>query len=625
MGGTKITEWQHQEVEGIIGEDDGWFHLDLTFDFFWFGHTERVITIGTNGVLTFGQDQLVNGASEPVPCEGTRSCPGDLGVSSGLADGIIAPFWTDLTTQDSPDGMGVHYQIIPAADPSLIAFNKLIVEYTVAGYNTYSHHLDAGTSVWSDPAALCQFEVILAGDGTVTMQYLAMPMETGSWSQESIGFEDKTGAMGVQISYGLIPGTGAAYTIPPSCHVAAGTMVDSCCSSQICQCENLECQIQTDFGYEWVDIINPGFYGAGTRISDWTNNADDGWFHVDLPFDFNWFGAIERTITIGTNGVLTFGQDQLPYGDSEPVPCQWSSSGGQGDGGNGCVTFNPDGSVPCYSSTQGNCAFPFTYNGETYNQCTSVDYGDTLWCSFALEYSDVAGYGECDCDGSADTGGHYGVEMNGLIAVFWADLNPGGTTLAGEGVYYQTVLSSDPRAAAWNKLIVEYNVPVWNGAPGDLFHFEAILSGDGSVLLQYKDLPRSTGSWSDESIGFEDRSGRQGAQISYGTVPPPESAYQIPPACHVQVGESSCCSSQLCQCEGIECTVVTDFDFSWVDLIDTGSGTRIEDWENNADDGWFHLDLHFDFNWFGGIEHRVTIGTNGLLTFGPRTTFRIMR
>ena len=31
---------------------------------------------------------------------------------------------------------------------------------------------------------------------------------------------------------------------------------------------------------------------------------------------------MERTITIGTNGVLTFGDDQLPYGDSEPVPCQ---------------------------------------------------------------------------------------------------------------------------------------------------------------------------------------------------------------------------------------------------------------------------------------------------------------
>ncbi len=51
----------------------------------------------------------------------------------------------------------------------------------------------------------------------------------------------------------------------------------------------------------------------------WEQNNDDGWYHVTLPFDFNWFGTTERRITIGTNGVLTFGTAQLPYGSSEPV------------------------------------------------------------------------------------------------------------------------------------------------------------------------------------------------------------------------------------------------------------------------------------------------------------------
>lgn len=60
---------------------------------------------------------------------------------------------------------------------------------------------------------------------------------------------------------------------------------------------------------------------AGTRIDNgmWEQNNDDGWYHVTLPFDFNWFGTTERIITIGTNGVLTFGTAQLPYGSSEPV------------------------------------------------------------------------------------------------------------------------------------------------------------------------------------------------------------------------------------------------------------------------------------------------------------------
>jgi hypothetical protein len=60
---------------------------------------------------------------------------------------------------------------------------------------------------------------------------------------------------------------------------------------------------------------------TGNRIDNgmWEQNNDDGWYHVTLPFDFNWFGATERIITIGTNGVLTFGTSQLPYGSSEPV------------------------------------------------------------------------------------------------------------------------------------------------------------------------------------------------------------------------------------------------------------------------------------------------------------------
>jgi hypothetical protein len=60
------------------------------------------------------------------------------------------------------------------------------------------------------------------------------------------------------------------------------------CLSQICQCEGEDqCVVDTDFGYAWIDIIDNG---VGTQITNWENGSDDGWFHVDLPFDFNWFG-----------------------------------------------------------------------------------------------------------------------------------------------------------------------------------------------------------------------------------------------------------------------------------------------------------------------------------------------
>ena len=79
-----------------------------------------------------------------------------------------------------------------------------------------------------------------------------------------------------------------------------------------------------------------------------------------------------------------------------------------------------------------------------------------------------------------------------------------------------------------------YNVPPVLGS-NHLCHFEVILVGDGSVILQYLDMPDDSSSWSDEnSIGFEDQTGTKGVQIGYGVVPAPGTAYQIPPACHVE-------------------------------------------------------------------------------------------
>ena len=52
-----------------------------------------------------------------------------------------------------------------------------------------------------------------------------------------------------------------------------------------------------------------------------------GWFDVTLPFEFHWFGQPQTVITIGTNGVLTFGTGQLPYGSSEPLPCSYGTGG----------------------------------------------------------------------------------------------------------------------------------------------------------------------------------------------------------------------------------------------------------------------------------------------------------
>jgi hypothetical protein len=69
--------------------------------------------------------------------------------------------------------------------------------------------------------------------------------------------------------------------------------------------------MQSDYSvsYTFYDIS-----ASGTTIkdSDWKNpvnawNDDDGWVDVALPFDFMWFGMPEASISVGTNGLITFG------------------------------------------------------------------------------------------------------------------------------------------------------------------------------------------------------------------------------------------------------------------------------------------------------------------------------
>jgi hypothetical protein len=94
-------------------------------------------------------------------------------------------------------------------------------------------------------------------------------------------------------------------------------------------------------------------------------------------------------------------------------------------------------------------------------------------------------------------------------------------------------------------LQVQYwvNTGVVGGAANGVTNsFEAILFGDGAILLQYLDMDPTHLSWSTESIGFEDATGMYGTQISFGAIPEPETAYWIPACAHSlpQEGDGHC-------------------------------------------------------------------------------------
>ena len=66
------------------------------------------------------------------------------------------------------------------------------------------------------------FQATLFADGGVRFSYQTMdPVHWNRWDRfgetESVGYEDRTGSAGAQISLGAIPASGTSYYVPPAC------------------------------------------------------------------------------------------------------------------------------------------------------------------------------------------------------------------------------------------------------------------------------------------------------------------------------------------------------------------------------------------------------------------------
>ena len=82
------------------------------------------------------------------------------------------------------------------------------------------------------------FQACLFATGGVMLSYLDMDPAVLSWSTESIGYEDRTGASGVQISWNEIPVSGTNYYIPVSCHTVPTVPEDHSWSYVGCFADN---------------------------------------------------------------------------------------------------------------------------------------------------------------------------------------------------------------------------------------------------------------------------------------------------------------------------------------------------------------------------------------------------
>ncbi|XP_040580268.1 uncharacterized protein [Lepeophtheirus salmonis] len=65
------------------------------------------------------------------------------------------------------------------------------------------------------------------------------------------------------------------------------------------------------------------------------------------------------------------------------------------------------------------CKFPFVYGGRTYNECTNVDYGSTFWCATSVgANNDLVNYGICRSGCTGVTSGNGCTTTDGNSCIF---------------------------------------------------------------------------------------------------------------------------------------------------------------------------------------------------------------
>lgn len=175
-----------------LGDDDGLsVGLGFTFDFFGTSHT--MVSVGSNGYLTFGAD-ATDFSNDPIP---TAIDPND----------IICPLWDDF---DPSSGGAVYSQTLGAApNRRFIAQWTNVPQFASADSNTFQAVLYEGSN-------RIEFRY-----GTITAEAFA--------GDYTVGIENATGTEGLSVP-GSSVGAGDCVEVnsvdspcpPPECHLVVG-------------------------------------------------------------------------------------------------------------------------------------------------------------------------------------------------------------------------------------------------------------------------------------------------------------------------------------------------------------------------------------------------------------------
>ena len=130
----------------LTGDDEG-LQIELGFDFPFYGTPRSIVTVTTNGYLTFGNS--VAPLNDPIP-------------DPFVPNAVIAPFWDDLDTRPSPDAA-----ILIERHGEAVGEHVLIVQWS------HLAHKD-------DPGARLSFQVLLFETGEIQFRYGEMLDGTGA-------------------------------------------------------------------------------------------------------------------------------------------------------------------------------------------------------------------------------------------------------------------------------------------------------------------------------------------------------------------------------------------------------------------------------------------------------------
>lgn len=317
--------------------------VDLPFPFTFYDRTFEQITVGENGLISFGDSYVSTRDNEEIP-------------TPGLPDGLIAPYWDDF---DLGDGGSVWLRTIGEA-PN----RRLVVAWI-----DVAHQLASGTGT---------FELVLEeSSNEFLFQYQSVLFGSASYGygrSATIGVEHFTGTVGRQFSHNEaslyeyegqtairgvlrapdapeietraldpIP-TGQLYTQPlhavggtppffwslvagelpaginldPLTGILAGTpyqagvshfTVEAADSSESARTARQELTLDvrpgyriTDSAWEWID--------AGDGGEQLVMEDDDEVLTLALPFPFTYWGETFTEVHVAFNGLLAFGDGQ---------------------------------------------------------------------------------------------------------------------------------------------------------------------------------------------------------------------------------------------------------------------------------------------------------------------------